>query len=401
MMKNKELNEVKVCMFVFNNMVSDSRVLKEANSLSKFGAKVEILALWDKGLKRKNYVDGVIINRVNIMTRRLPKIIPLRSLIVFIEVFLRFLIFGFISNADVYHSHDASPLPVVYLLSVIKKSHFVYDSHELEIARAKTINNKIQKIRIMFEKVFMPKADKMIISDGDARAHVMLEYHGVERSYQVIRNYPLNSGNIENNDMILHNILSISHSTDILLYIGHTHPGRGLEEVIYALEKLPENIVFVVLGKKYPSFVNSLQSLAASLGVNDRLFFLPPVDPGEVVDYAAGAKLSFVLIQNIGLSYYLSTPSKLFESIAAGVPVIASDFPEIRKIVLSNGIGPTGIVVDPSDVSEIVRSTQDILNNHDMWEDFHMNSLRLAENEIKWELEEEKLINLYIDMLYE
>jgi glycosyltransferase involved in cell wall biosynthesis len=53
--------------------------------------------------------------------------------------------------------------------------------------------------------------------------------------------------------------------------------------------------------------------------------------------------------QPAGMNEVLSTPNKLFESIAAGVPVVTSDFPERRAIVLNPALGPLGAVCDPTD----------------------------------------------------
>ena len=62
------------------------------------------------------------------------------------------------------------------------------------------------------------------------------------------------------------------------------------------------------------------------------------------------ADLSFVLIQNTCLSYAMCFPNKLLESLLAGVPVIASDLIELRRVV---GETRGGIVVDQTDVAEI------------------------------------------------
>ena len=85
----------------------------------------------------------------------------------------------------------------------------------------------------------------------------------------------------------------------------------------------------------------------------DRVVLAPPVPTGEVVRWAAGADVGLALIQNVSLSYFLSLPNKLFEYVAAGLPVVASDFPDLRRVVEERGLGT---VCRPDDPAAIARA---------------------------------------------
>ena len=84
-----------------------------------------------------------------------------------------------------------------------------------------------------------------------------------------------------------------------------------------------------------------------------RLHVLAAVPPDELLPWVASADVDVLPIQPSTLNHRLSTPNKLFESLAAGVPVVVSDFAEMHRIVLDDPAGPLGAVCDPSDVDAV------------------------------------------------
>ena len=66
---------------------------------------------------------------------------------------------------------------------------------------------------------------------------------------------------------------------------------------------------------------------------------LPAVPPSELLDWVASADVVAMPIQPTTLNHRLTTPNKLFEAMAAGVPVVASDLPGMAPIVRETGCG--------------------------------------------------------------
>ena len=95
-----------------------------------------------------------------------------------------------------------------------------------------------------------------------------------------------------------------------------------------------------------------LEALAAAPRFGGRVHVLPAVPPDELCAWVASADVGVMAIQPSTLNHRLSTPNKLFECLAAGVPVVASDFPEMRRIVCDDPVGPLGVVAAPDDVAE-------------------------------------------------
>jgi glycosyltransferase involved in cell wall biosynthesis len=70
--------------------------------------------------------------------------------------------------------------------------------------------------------------------------------------------------------------------------------------------------------------------------------------------WTAGAKLGVIPYENAGLNHWFCTPNKLWEYPNAGVPIIASPFPEMRKVIEPNGIG--WFLTDPLTAKSIATS---------------------------------------------
>jgi glycosyltransferase involved in cell wall biosynthesis len=113
----------------------------------------------------------------------------------------------------------------------------------------------------------------------------------------------------------------------------------------------------------------------------------------------ACADVGGVLINNTSLNHYLSTPNKLFECLAAGVPVVASDFPAIRDVVIGSG-EPLGIVVDPDDAAAVAAGLRTLLQMPAAErESLRARCLAAARELWNWETESGRLVALYGELV--
>jgi glycosyltransferase involved in cell wall biosynthesis len=133
-----------------------------------------------------------------------------------------------------------------------------------------------------------------------------------------------------------------------------------------------------------------LTDLAESEGIAERIEFAAPVPPGGVVDALLPVSAGLALIQPACLSYRLSLPNKLFEYVAAGVPVLASDLPVIGRFVRDNEVG---LVAPPDDVGEIAAKLTEILQADR--NDALRVAVRRADAEIQWSREADLLAEIY------
>ena len=75
------------------------------------------------------------------------------------------------------------------------------------------------------------------------------------------------------------------------------------------------------------------------------MFLLPAVSPEDLLEWTASADVLVVAIQPTSLNHQFTTPQKLFEALAAGVPVVAADLPGIAEVVATGRPG-TGFRLD-------------------------------------------------------
>lgn len=126
---------------------------------------------------------------------------------------------------------------------------------------------------------------------------------------------------------------------------------------------------------------------------------LDAVPLAEVVEWVASADLEGLLFQPEPLNHYLATPNKLFESLAAGVPVVGSDFPGIRGVLMDDPGGPLGAVCDPTDPAAVAATIRSILDlSPEARAALRDRCRRAALERWNWETESAKLVALYADL---
>ena len=151
-----------------------------------------------------------------------------------------------------------------------------------------------------------------------------------------------------------HEALALSKTARVVLYQGGLAPHRGIEELIAALDQLAGNIHLCLLG--YGPLEAAFADEARRDVHRGRLHVLPAVPPTELLDWVASADIVAMPIQPSTLNHRLTTPNKLFEAMAAGVPVVASDLPGMAPIVTETGCGVVCDPTDPAAIAEAIRS---------------------------------------------
>jgi len=176
----------------------------------------------------------------------------------------------------------------------------------------------------------------------------------------------------------------------IILYIGIINMLRGLEEAVQSLKYL-NHCRLVLMGFAYDDYVSSLKAFIANEGLTGRVHFFGPVPFEEVTRYAASADVGLVLHKNICLNYYYVSPNKLFECMAAGLPVVGSNFPDLKMYIEGYDIGVT---CDPDSPKAIADAINRIMSDKARYDDMRRNALEAAKS-FNWENESKKLVALY------
>ncbi len=124
--------------------------------------------------------------------------------------------------------------------------------------------------------------------------------------------------------------LGITQDAFLVVYAGHLYPWKGVDGIASAFKNIPDGIELAVVGG-YPSDIARVKSLA---GETRRVRFVGQRPRAEVSTWLAAADAALLPTSakfEIGKSY--TSPLKLFEYLAAGLPILASDVPSHHEIL--------------------------------------------------------------------
>jgi glycosyltransferase involved in cell wall biosynthesis len=382
-------------MLVTNEVTYDSRVLKEAGTLSRQGFEVSILGLDRRGDsppvdEREGFVAFHCREwRFGRWLRNRPEK-PLNFLGKALKA-LRFFLFSLRGNGDIIHAHDLDALPFGFLAARRCRAKLVYDSHELAVeqwVQGAGPGSFTVPITILsrLEGYIACRADAVITVNESIAQELARRY--LIAPPLILRNCASHRQEGRRAPS-LRNLLGLPLPDRIVIHTGDLNPrGRALKELILALRDL-SGIHLVFLGEG--PMEKELSELARKEGLESMVHFLKPVLPEDLISTIAEADLAAVTIKPHGsLNNLYSLPNKLFEAIAAGLPVVASDLPEIGQLVRAYQIG---VLCHPEDPQDIARAIQEVLLP-DRYGTFKEN-LKQAQRELSWEKESQKLVDLY------
>lgn len=351
----------------------DHRIFdKECRTLSMLGHQVHILA--PGGSPGNN--EGVFVHRLNDHSDRRN---PRRLISRMVEAFLR----SRQLKADVYHIHDPLLIPVAVALKN-KDNRVFYDVHEESAEEARALHSSSRtraELYSMTWKIFESVGRRYI--DGFICATpAIAALFPLERTV-VVRNYPridtVSKGNIPYSDR-----------RPTLLYAGGISRIRGAYEMVKALETIPNNLDVHLRLIGDPDDTNLIQKLRSLAGWK-KVHWNGRIPHSEVLNNLNRSRIGLALLHPLEI-FKRSLPVKLFEYMASGIPVIASNFPMWRDII-SNA--QCGIVVDPLDVDAISSAIRDLLEDPQRAEAMGNAGKQAVLNKYNWEKEELALRRIY------
>jgi glycosyltransferase involved in cell wall biosynthesis len=299
---------------------------------------------------------------------------------------------GALPRADVWHAHDLETLPIALRLAENFGGRVVYDSHEifLEAASRARMGRTRRRLLRHLEGRWARRA-AAVVTVNDAVAAELVRRYAIPPPLVVRNCPPAWTQRDDARSPLLGALTQVVDDPSLPIVIAHGtfHVHRGYEQLLAAAEGIAGvNVVFLGYGARTEEF----QALAAAPPWRGRLAVLPAVPPHEVVEWVAGASIAACLIQPSTLNHRLSTPNKLFEAIAAGVPVLAADLPAIAAIVRESG---AGILVDPTDARAVRDGLVRLLGDDALRNSLAAAARDAARRELNWEHEVDGLIRLY------
>jgi glycosyltransferase involved in cell wall biosynthesis len=186
--------------------------------------------------------------------------------------------------------------------------------------------------------------------------------------------------------------LNLNQPWPIVLYQGGVQQGRGLERLVRVAAQVPSTYFVFIGGGRLDG---SLRSIAAELGLEERVRFIPTVALAELPSYTASADIGVQPIENTCLNHYTTDSNKLFEYVQAGLPVVASDLPEIRRVVRAHDLG---MLVPPGDTEALAGAIGQLVQNEALRLHYSERAVQAAAA-LSWESQEHELLALYDKVL--
>ena len=304
-------------------------------------------------------------------------------------------------EADVYHGHDLTGLPAAVRARDRCGGLVVYDSHEF------FVESGSNAARPRWAKWLLSRLERRLSARATALVTVnrtlgrTLHDRLSMSRIVVVHNCPARWDPPPTPVDPLRPAAGLAPGTPVVLYHGGFTRDRGLLELADAmLEPGLEAAHLVLLG--FGPLEDDLRSRAREARCGGRVHVLSPVRPDQLPEWVAAADVGAMPNQPRTANERLSTPNKLFESLAVGLPVVSSDFPERRSIVVDDPDGPLGALCDPTDVGSIAAAIRSILDlDPAARADLRARCLRAAHDRWNWETESAKLVELYASLAAE
>lgn len=249
---------------------------------------------------------------------------------------------------ELVHCNDYNTMWIGVFARLVTGARVVYDAHELWPDRNQRPEPRAWLLAC--EWLFVRVAHRTITT-SPGYAEVMARRYRIPPP-QVVRNIPARVAPLPTEHRPARN------GAVTAVYVGAVTTNRGLEEAVQALAH-SSDLRLRVIGPGRDDYRAGIAELAARVGVADRLELLDPVPPGELVDCIRDADAGLALIQPGCLSYQLSLPNKIFEYLAAGLPVVGSDLPVMGAFIRDERVGLTAAPHDPAAIARAIERLGD------------------------------------------
>ena len=361
-----------ICHLSSVHVRGDVRVFyKQCVSLAEDGYKVHLVVADGARHERKS---GVIIHDIGDFTSRKKRFLIAPWKILHRARFI---------PADAYQIHDPELIPMAILLKYISGKPVVYDVHE-------------SYPRLFLHKEYLSPWQGKLISSGirivekiaarclDATITATESIAEQFSDAVVLNNYPLLSEweSVADNPE--------RYASRNICYLGSISEERGVGQVVKALENV--DCTFHLAGTyAIPEYREELVAMPGFKKVVEYGF----VNRQEAAEMFSKCAIG-VLLQNSNPNHLFSLATKIFEYMAAGLPILVSDQPEYWKLLDRAAVG---LYIDPSDVSLIQNTLTEMLSDPERLAKMGAEGKRYVTQELSWEKEKEKYLRLYQELL--
>ncbi|MCK5562510.1 MAG: glycosyltransferase family 4 protein [Thermoplasmata archaeon] len=242
-------------------------------------------------------------------------------------------------------------------------------------------------------KKLMTKVDYAFTVSETLRQRVISTWGGDGEKISVVPNgADIDKFKPDREPLGLRQDLGLDEDSKVVTFVGALGPWHGVNYLVEAapliLKKVPDAHLWLVGGaQEYDSMY--LRDLITNLKIKDHV---------HIIGSRPSEQIPRILVESdVGVAPYPQfdmgfSPLKIFEYMAAGVPIVCSDLPSLREILTDN---QTGILVESENIEALAAAITEVLKNPKLSQRLVVNARRAVEERYSWEAVTEKLITLY------
>jgi glycosyltransferase involved in cell wall biosynthesis len=307
---------------------------------------------------------------------------------------------------DVIYAHDLASSYAAHRLAKRLGARIIYDVHDLSI---ETINQQFPRNRsavklVLFrlimtfmktvgriwERHFLKKVDLVLTTNPSYEQY--LRSHYAIGSIEVVTNYPEYKEVVRTTK--LYQVLNVDEHKSLVLYHGMLNDGRSLELITASAEHFNDDNLLVIIGNG--PLEGKLKEIVRSRRLEAKVRFLNHVKYEELFSYASSATIGVLLIEPINLSKKYATANKVTEYMASGIPVLASDSAEHRRLV---GEAQCGFVRSFDSERELGEFINEITSDREKLSRMGQTAQRAFKERFNWAKEEPVFLHATRELL--
>lgn len=286
----------------------------------------------------------------------------------------------------VVHANDLNVLPAGVLLARYWRAALLYDSHELWTETNPAWSPFQRKLLSLLERLIIRRCDA-VVTVNNAVARELAHRYGIQQPV-VVMNCPEWSDTVE-----MPRSVRLPGRPLRVVYLGMLNEARGLQPLIDAAAAT-QDVELTIIG--HGSQAAAVAAHAGRLNQNGRIRVLPPVDVSAVLQTLRAFDVGVIPYPAASLNMRLSSPVKLFEYMAAGLAVVASDLPVIREIIEATGCG---VLVQPANIDDLTTALTTLASDPETVTAMGAAGMRAARDTYNAAAEHKRLLHIYARLI--
>ena len=394
----------RLAVLVMNNIEGDSRVRKVAQTASRNSYQTLLLGVGDNFHQEKvsPTLTHQIVEHFEYSKQGFGKVLvgkafaffklvnldPKRSVKNYLHTLTRRRIEKMLPvllefKPDLIHANDPDTLRLAF---AYKHKHpntkIVYDAHEYILGAVRPSKGWNEFMSTEEQEFILNVDDVVTVSESIAAS--LNDNYKLRSFPNVILNLPSFSNN--NLDLNIARDCNLKPYDYLGVYLGTVTFARGLDVIPDTLAKISN--LHIALVTKSSAALDALLMKVARLNVSDRLHILPYVPHDLITAYIKSATFGIAPYAN-EINHNMSLPSKFYEYLVSGIPIVSSDLPESRKFLNVNRVG---VLFQPNDPESFYQAVMTVIENH---AEFLSAIEKQNLAEFTWESQEPKLLKIY------